>query len=245
MTDVLYLKPWDPASGSESPNYIREFDATVTKVTPDGWVLLDRTAFYAEGGGQPSDRGWLKWDGGECEISDVSKKGVLKHKVKGTPPPEGAAVHGVIDWELRHRHMRMHTSQHTLSGVVWKMFKAKTAGNQIHATHSRVDFAPAKWSDDDVKRIEDECNRIFASGMPVRISERSRTDLESALAGRSIIEAVPSSVKMLRVVEVGDYDSCPCGGTHVANTNEIGRMNIVAREYKGKETERVVYELAP
>lgn len=249
----------DGASGPEgNPNYVRRFDARVQKTLED-WVLLDRTAFYAEGGGQPSDAGVLTWDGGEARVRHVSKKGAVKHVIDGDVPPVGAVVHGEVDWALRYAHMRMHTSQHLLSGVVWKLRKGRTAGNQVHADRSRVDFAPAKFSTEDLREVENEVNRILAADVPIRVYEQDRSVLEQRLAAdptgdRSLLNLVPQSVKRLRVVEIADPDGkvpeyggsidfCPCAGTHVARTGEVGRMEILGRETKGEGKERIEYLL--
>lgn len=263
----------DGAQGRDgNPNYVRRFDAKVQKTLED-WVLLDRTAFYAEGGGQPSDVGLLTWDGGEAKVlgadapagtlsarvKHVSKKGAVKHVIEGPAPPAGAIVHGEVDWELRMRHMRMHTSQHILSGVVWRMFGGRTAGNQLHAERSRIDFEPAKFSPEDLRAIDAEVNRILALDLPVRCYEEDRAVLEARLkedngAARNLMTLVPQSVKRLRIVEVYDpaetlpaygrtVDVCPCAGTHVARTSEIGRFEIVGRETKGSGKDRIEYVL--
>ena len=249
----------DGAAGvTGNPNYVRSFDAKVQKTLED-WVLLDRTAFYAEGGGQPSDVGLLTWDGGEATVKHVSKKGAVKHVVEGALPPAGATVHGEVDWDLRLRHMRMHTSQHILSGVVWRMFSGRTAGNQLHAERSRIDFEPAKFSPEDLRAIEAEVNRILAADLPVRCYEEDRAVLEARLAqdkgaARNLMTLVPQSVKRLRIVEVYDpaeslpaygrtIDVCPCAGTHVARTAEIGAFEITGRETKGADKDRIEYVL--
>lgn len=249
----------DGALGTAAnPNYIRTFDAKVQKVM-DQWALFDRTAFYAEGGGQPSDRGTLSWDGGEAKVTFVSKKGAVKHTLEGDLPPVGAIVHGEVDWTLRYAHMRMHTSQHLLSGVVWKLRTGRTVGNQIHTDRSRVDFEPVKFSTEDLRDIEAEVNRIIDADVPLRIYEEDRDVLERRLASdaagdRSLLNLVPQSVKRLRVVEIADPDGtlpaykgtidfCPCAGTHVARTGELRKMEIIGRETKGAQRERLEYVL--
>jgi misacylated tRNA(Ala) deacylase len=223
------------------PNYLREFGARVIERGPD-FVVLDRTAFYAEGGGQPDDRGALRWDGGETQVTAVRKeKGVIKHYVDRVPPVD--VVHGVIDWDRRYAHMRMHTAQHLMSGVVWRIYAARTAGNQLHADRSRIDFQPANFTPDDLARIERECNERIAEGRPVRIYEEARVKLENELEGRAIIELIPTSIKRLRVIDIDGVDRCPCGGTHVRNTRELGGVRVLGKRRKGKETDRVEYEL--
>lgn len=259
MTELLWMPAADGRKGPEAnPNYVRSFDGLVQKAHED-WVLLDRTAFYAEGGGQPSDVGLLTWDGGEARVKHVSKRGAVKHQLEGALPPAGARVHGEVDWALRHAHMRMHTSQHLLSGVMWKLLGARTAGNQIHADRSRVDFEPVKLANDGLRDVETEVNRILAADLPVRVYEEDRSVLEARLAAdksseRNLLTLVPQSVRRLRIVEImdpdqvvpryqGTVDVCPCAGTHVARTGEIGRMEILGREAKGANRERVEYLL--
>ncbi|MHB8604092.1 MAG: alanyl-tRNA editing protein [Thermoplasmatota archaeon] len=243
MTDLLWMPAVDArlVPRESNPNYIRSFDATVQKTLED-WLILDRTAFYAEGGGQPSDVGKLTWDGGEAAVKHVSKKGAVKHVIEGERPPAGARVHGDVDWALRAKHMRMHTSQHILSGVVWRHFQAPTVGNQIHADFSRVDFTH-KFSDAELRDIESEINEILARDVPVRIYEEDRAAIEAHVGDRALLKLVPQSVKRLRIVEIVDTDYCPCAGTHVASTREIGKMEITGRETKGADADRVTYVL--
>lgn len=234
-TEILYLP-------SAEANYIREFDAEVID-HGDDWVVLDRTAFYAEGGGQPDDRGWLRWEGGETTVRKVRKeKGQVKHYVSEIPA--SAQVHGVVDWDRRYPHMRMHTSQHLISGMVFKLYEAKTVGNQIHAKRSRVDFRPVTFTEEELKRLETECNAVLETGVDVEISEADREALEKEMGGeRYMLDMIPQSIRRLRVVKLGDFDQCPCGGTHVRNLGEIGRMRILGRRSKGRDTDRVEYEL--
>jgi misacylated tRNA(Ala) deacylase len=234
VTELLYFP-------SAEACYLREFDGRVAE-RGEGFVVLDRTLFYAEGGGQPYDTGVLRWGGGEARVTRVQKeKGVVKHFV--TAMPEADEVHGVVDWDRRYAHMRYHTSQHLLSGVVWKVFGAHTAGNQLYLDKARVDFQPASFKEEDLRRIEAECNAIAAKGIPVRIYEEDRLVLENRVADRALLDLIPQSIRRLRVIALGEYDTVPCGGTHLRNTAEIGRIRIAERRSKGKETDRVTYVL--
>jgi len=239
VTTVLYM---EERRGQEpDPNYLREFDGRVVERGPD-FVVLDRTAFYAEGGGQPWDTGVLRSAGGESRIHKVTKeKGVVKHFVDRMP--EADEVHGELDWDRRYAHMRFHTSQHLMSGIVWSLFHARTVGNQIHADRARVDFQPASFTPEDLKRIEDECNRAVAESLPVRISEEDRAKIEAEIGDRSLVDLIPKHITRLRVIRVGDRDYCPCGGTHLKNTSEIGGIRITERRSKGRDTDRIAYEL--
>ena len=235
-TDMLYMRDIEG-------NYIREFDARVMDRGP-GWVMLDKTAFYPLGGGQPSDTGRLIFDSGEVRVREVQKRAGVRHIIDADVPPEIGFLRGVLDWAPRLAHMRMHTAQHILSGVVFDDFKSRTVGNQIHADHSRIDFAPANFTEKDLKQIEEKVNGILARGVDVAIREEARSALEKRIcAERANLDLLPKSVKRLRIIEIGDFDVCPCAGTHVRNTREIGRMNIYKRENKVKDTERITYTL--
>ena len=161
MTEILYM---DDIEG----NYIKEFDAIIIKNKKD-YVCLDKTAFYPLGGGQPSDTGFLKWNKEESIVKEVIKKGdTIQHKIEGEKPPVGEKVHAILDWETRYSHMKMHTAQHILSGIIFDDFKARTVGNQIHADYSRVDFHPVNFSNEDIEEIEKKFNEIILKNLPVK-----------------------------------------------------------------------------
>ncbi len=234
MTELLYMNDIDG-------NYIKEFKAEVIK-KKDDYVVLDKSAFYPLGGGQPSDTGMLRWSGGEGRVREVLKKGIIKHVIEGELP-EGE-VQGILDWDKRYAHMKMHTAQHVISGVVYDMFNARTVGNQIHADRSRVDFHPISLSEEDLKAIEYTSNEIIQRNANVKIYQEERDSLERRTDPlRSNLDLLPTSIKNLRIVEIEGFDVCPCAGTHVRTTGELGRMEIIKKENKGKERERIVYSL--
>jgi len=241
MTELRYLPDADD---------VVDFSATVTEVGDDGdYLILDGTYFYPEGGGQPADRGTLSWDGGSAEVVDVYKDhGEVRHDVEGVEgalPDVGDAVEGHVDEERRRAHRRMHTAQHVLSRVVLDEYGAGTAGNQIHADRSRIDFEPADFDDDDLARIERLANEAIAADYPVTKEERPRPQVEAETdEGRSLLHLIPDHVDPLRVVEIEGYDLCPCGGTHVDRLGEIGRIEITDRTSKGADTERIEFVLA-
>ena len=235
MTEMLYMKDADAC-------YIKEFDATVKKAGED-WIILDRTAFYPEGGGQPTDTGTVRWKGGESRVKRVSKREGVKHYLEGDVPPEGSSVHCIIDWERRYGHMKAHTSQHIISSVAWDKWGAKTVGNQLYENRARIDFHPLKLTEEDVRWMEEECNRRISQNIDVQIYELCREEAEErAGVERCNMELLPKFVKKLRIVQVGE-EICPCAGTHVRNTSEIGTLKIIKKESKGKMRTRVTYEL--
>ncbi|MDG6220970.1 MAG: alanyl-tRNA editing protein [Candidatus Thermoplasmatota archaeon] len=236
MTEYLYM-------ADVESNYIKEFDAVVKGSGP-GFVVLDRSAFYPLGGGQPTDKGFLEWGGGKASVTEVRKKGGQHMLDSQAVIPVGTKVHGVIDWERRYGHMKMHTAQHIVSGIVYEEYSARTAGNQIHADRSRIDFAPARFEDEDLRRIEELCNQAFAKNIPVKIYEMERSDLERKVgAERANLDLIPEFIKTLRVIDVEGLDICPCAGTHVRNTSELGSMRITSKDNKGKDRVRIEYVL--
>jgi misacylated tRNA(Ala) deacylase len=240
-TRVLYM---EERRGQEpDPCYAQEFDGHIVDRGPD-FIVLDQTLFYAEGGGQPYDTGVLRWPGGEAQVLRVTKeKGVIKHYVDRMPSEE--AVHGIVDWDRRYKHMRMHTSQHLMSGLVFRIYGARTVGNQIHTDHSRVDFQPANFTPEHMQRIEDECNKVIGTAQAVRIFEEDRVVVHNKIEDRALLDLIPESVRRLRIIQIGNADYCPCGGTHLKNVSEIGRVHILEKRSKGKETDRIVYEVLP
>jgi misacylated tRNA(Ala) deacylase len=223
--------------------YEREFDAQITR-RADDYVVLDRTLFYPEGGGQESDQGVLRYDGGEARVSRVEKKGIVKHLVDHVPPPGADHVHGILDWDRRYALMKMHTAQHLVSGLAYDLFGGvRTVGNQLHADRSRIDFRPAKFTDADLHQLEGETNRLLKEHLPVDLKFESRASLEARVKpDRANLDLLPKQIQELRVVEIGQVDACPCGGTHVRNLGEIPPIRILGKSSKGAETVRVEYE---
>lgn len=211
-----------------------------------GGIVLSETVFYPEGGGQPADQGVINVGGTSIQVTDVSvDHGEILHHVESTDPiTEGDDVDARIDWERRHMLMRMHTAQHLLSAVVLDMFDAKTVGNQIHPSYSRIDFEPVNFSQKDLDRIERRCNALIEEERSVSIYEEDReTVVEKLPVGRSNLDLIPDHIDPLRVVEIEGLDICPCGGTHVSNLDEIGRFIIEDRKSKGEDIDRIEFSL--
>lgn len=219
MTELLWMEP--PAE-DENPNYVREFEATVGKARRD-WVMLDRTAFYAGGGGQPTDRGVLRWEGGEARVVDVSKRGVVKHVLEGPLPDEGATVTGVLDWDRRYDIMRAHTAQHLVSAVAHELHGVGTERADIEARAAEVELA-GTLDEADVEETLLRSRELLDDARPVSVRVMRREAVaKHAPAGRVNLDRTPDRPR-LRVVEIGDMDLCPCGGTHVDRTDEIAPL---------------------
>jgi misacylated tRNA(Ala) deacylase len=227
--------------------YLTTCDATVKSVRDDG-VVLDRTVFYARGGGQPGDAGVLRWDGEEARVVDTVKDGadvvhVLAEDVEA--PPVGAAVAAEIDWERRHVMMRTHTALHALSGVIFTEYGAKvTGGNMEPGGIARMDFELDAMSAELGREIEEKLNVRLAEDRPVHVSFLPRAD---ALADpdliRTKVSLIPESVDPIRVIDIEGIDKQADGGTHVRSTAEVGRVRVVKTESKGKANKRMRIQL--
>ena len=231
---------------SHDGTYRKEFTAKVEATFP-GIVELNKTAFYHLGGGQPADTGKLSWDQNEVTVVDVRKKNRIRHMVDGDLPEVGTEVKGELDWTKRYSHMRMHTSQHLVSAVVNEFYNSDTVGNQIGQAKSRIDFKPLKLSVDQVNNLEDEVNSYIEKDLKVEISEKDRTELENNPDIRSSMSSglwkmLPSSVKRLRVISIGDIDVCPCAGTHVRSLSEIGEVKFIKKDNKGSQKLKKTYK---
>ncbi|MCS3631011.1 misacylated tRNA(Ala) deacylase [Salinibacter ruber] len=238
MTELRYLPDSDD---------VTTFTASVTDATDD-YIVLDGTYFYPEGGGQPADHGTLHWDGGSAPVVDVQKEhGAVRHYIddrEGERPEQGDEATGQIDEARRRTLRRMHTAQHVLSKVVLDVFGAQTAGNQIHTDRSRIDFEPADFSEEDVAVIEERTNTAIEQDLPVEKKEMERARAEEQTPkGRGLLDLIPDHVDPLRMVQIGDLDLCPCGGTHVDRTRDIGRIRITNRTSKGAEVDRIEFKL--
>jgi misacylated tRNA(Ala) deacylase len=221
--------------------YVRSFDATVESSTPDGGLVLDRTAFYPTGGGQPHDQGTLTWDGGSAKVVEVRKAGAqVVHRVEGEPPPAGTRVHGEIDWERRYALMRHHTALHSMSGVIYQLYGATVTGGQMYTDRARMDFQLPDLSQERLNRIEERTNGLLAEGHPVSIRFLPRDEaFQIPDLIRTKINLLPEGIQEIRVVTIEGIDQQADGGTHVANTHEVGRVRIAGSENKGKGNKRL------
>jgi misacylated tRNA(Ala) deacylase len=227
--------------------YQREFTATVQDAKPD-WLRLDQTLFYPLGGGQDWDTGVLEAeDGTRIPVSEVTKRGPVKHVVgEGHGLEPGTRLRGIIDWDRRYAHMRMHTAQHLVSGLAYELWGgSRTVGNQLHADRSRIDFNPFEPTRERLADLEAAANDVVKAARSVEAVTMTRDAVNDRMPpDRTNMDLLPRSVQELRVIRIGDdLDLCPCAGTHVANTKEIGEIRFLRTKSKGKGTHRLEYTL--
>lgn len=209
--------------------YMREFDARVVSCEQAGeeyQVVLDRTAFFPEGGGQYADPGRL----GEAEVLDVQEKdGIIYHRV-AAPLEAGAAVRGEIDWDIRFERMQQHTGEHIISGIVHRRFGYENVGFHLGSDYCTMDFS-GPITREELKEIELEANKAVFRNLKVKVTYPSKEEL-AAMKYRSKIEIEGQ----VRIITVPGYDVCACCAPHLASTGEIGLIKLVNMiHYKGGE----------
>jgi|TARA_B100001750_G_scaffold234661_1_gene236290 misacylated tRNA(Ala) deacylase len=234
VTEKLYLRDVS----------IESFDAIVQSIE-ENRVELNQTAFYVAGGGQPHDTGLLKWDGGESSVEDVRTiDGRVWHQLGGELPQQGITVTGFVDQVRRHQMMRTHTAMHILCGVMWQRWQKVVTGGNMDALSGRMDFELDEFPQGFAEQIEDLCNAEIAADRPVAVSflQRSEAVLDRDLI-RTKVNLIPDTVDEIRVVDIVGLDKQADGGTHVASTGDVGRIEITKTESKGRGFKRVRFVL--
>ncbi|MCY3574888.1 MAG: alanyl-tRNA editing protein [Chloroflexi bacterium] len=235
MTDFLYLRD----------SYLRAFQAVVTEHdTGQNGVRLDRSAFYPGGGGQEPDRGWLRAQGAEWHVK-TARRGGLHIIAEGELPPIGATVQAELDWARRYPIMRTHTAMHILCGVIWRDYQASVTGGNMQVLSGRMDFEFERLSPETVSDIEAKINQEVANARPVKIDILPRAEaFQIPDLIRTKINLLPPGIKEVRTVEIVGLDLQADGGTHVANTSEVGRITISKYKSKGGINKRLYVELS-
>ena len=231
-TDLLFLRD----------AYLQEATATVLEIRENA-VVLDRTIFYATGGGQPHDTGSL---GGQVVV-DVRKEGgaVLHVLAEGAVMPVvGAQVDLAVDWQRRHNLMRTHTAMHVLCGVIWNEWRVPVTGGNMEPLSARMDFEFDPLPEGFAVRVEQLVNEAIAADFPIAVSflPRDTAVVDEDLI-RTKVNMIPDFVTEIRVVDIVGLDKQADGGTHVQSTREIGTFRVVKMENKGKGFKRVRVEI--
>ena len=221
--------------------YLASFEATVVD-RRDNAVALDRTAFYATGGGQPHDLGTL----GGSSVVDVRKDGEqVWHALSGEAPAVGTVVRGELDWPRRHQLMRTHTALHILCGVIWNEWHVPVTGGNMEPLAARMDFEFDPLPEGFVVRVEQLVNDAIAHDYPIEVSFLPRdTALADADLIRTKVSLIPDTVREIRIVDIVGLDKQADGGTHVRSTKEVGTFRVVKTESKGKGNKRLRVAIA-
>jgi misacylated tRNA(Ala) deacylase len=238
MTRLLY----------QTDSYLKEFDAIITAIeTEDHAIIFDQTAFYPGGGGQPSDKGWLLVGDETLNVKRSRKvgKNVLHNIETDHPLPDiGTYTHGHIDWDRRYKLMRTHTAMHILCGVIFRDYGASVTGGSMESLSGRMDFEFETMHKDLVQEIEASINDEVDNARPVKTNILPREEaFQIPDLIRTKINLLPEGIQQIRVVEIEGLDLQADGGTHVKNTSEVGRIQVVDYKSKGRINKRIYVRL--
>lgn len=238
MTELLY----------HTDAYVQEFDASVLAVLADERaVVLDRTAFYPGGGGQPCDFGSLVVNGVVYVVDKVKKQGDdILHFLGGASPlpAVGSTSHGTLDWVRRHKLMRTHTALHVLCGTVFRDYGALVTGGDMDPLKGRMDFEFETMRGDLVREIELAVNKEVAEAREIRVNILPREEaFQIPDLIRTKINLLPEGISHVRTIEIVGLDLQADGGTHVRNTNEVGKIRVVDYKSKGAINKRIYIEI--
>lgn len=234
MTELLY----------QTDSYLKEFDAVVSAVEGSA-IALDRTAFYPGGGGQPHDVGMLTAGGRMWAVTKVRKSGSeVWHELEGELPTAGTPIRGALDWDRRLKLMRTHTAMHILCGVIFRDYGASVTGGNMELLRGRMDFEFETMRQELVKEIEAKVNAEVAASRVVRVKILPRAEA-FAIPDliRTKINLLPEGIAEVRTVEIVGLDLQADGGTHVANTSEVGHIRVADYKSKGKINKRIEIEI--
>jgi misacylated tRNA(Ala) deacylase len=234
MTELLYLED----------SYTRLFEATVVGQV-EGGLLLDRSAFYPGGGGQPHDFGRLSAGARSWQVSKVKRvAGDIAHFVASPLPDTGTTLSAELDWGRRYRLMRTHTALHILCGVIWRDYKSSVTGGNMEPLKGRMDFEFETMRQELVTAIEASVNREVEAARDIVVKTLPRDEaFQIPDLIRTKINLLPPGIKEVRTVEIVGLDLQADGGTHVHNTKEVGRIRVTDYKSKGKINKRIYIEL--
>ncbi len=235
MTKPLYLED----------AYLREFTAKVISVQDNKYIVLDQTAFYPQGGGQPCDTGIIKNQSGSLfTVTFVGKfDGEIRHEVDKPGLNKGDIVTGTVDWNRRYSLMKAHTVAHIISGIINKEAGALITGNQLKEGQVRIDFDLDTFDKDAFQKYIDSTNEAISRNLVVKSYYLNKDEAMKIPGIVKLAGALPPNVANLRIVEIGDVDISADGGTHVCNTSEIGKVFFSRYESKGKNNRRVYLDI--
>lgn len=225
-------------------SYLKEFPATVKELNGN-MAVLSETAFYPSGGGVPNDTGWLKHEGITLPVVNVTKQdGKIFHHLETSDLEVGRKVTGIIDWQRRYTLMRHHTAAHLLAAIMYNKLGILITGNQLDVEKSRMDFSMENFDRSIIEEVFREANAAIGEDRKVRIYYLTREEALKIPGVVKLANALPPSVDKLRIVEIDGIDVQADGGCHVASLKEIGRIEFLKAENKGKSNRRIYYTVS-
>jgi len=234
VTKALYLED----------SYIKEADARVVAVNEGKFVVLDQTIFYAKGGGQPNDTGKIIKGSDVYNVVYVGKfSGEISHEVDHFGLQVGDEVHLVLDWERRYKLMRSHTAAHVVASLLNQGTGALITGNQLEQDHIRFDFNLETFDRAVLEACLEKANNLFGTDVPVKWYELPREEAMKIQGVVKMAGAFPPDIPFLRIVEIEGVDKQADGGTHVKNLREVGKVEFVKTENKGKSNRRIYFKI--
>ncbi|MGD0451566.1 MAG: alanyl-tRNA editing protein [Candidatus Bathyarchaeia archaeon] len=225
-------------------SYLKESRATVVSVKDGKFVTLNQTIFYAKGGGQPHDTGKIVKDSEVFNVVYVGKfSGEISHEIDRVGLQPGDKVYCILNWDRRYKLMRSHTAAHVLAAVLNKGTGALITGNQLEEDHVRFDFSLEKFDKALLESYLAKANKLFGADIPVIWYELPREEVLQIPGIVKMAEAFPPDLPILRIVEIVGVDKQADGGTHVKNLREIGKVELMKTENKGKNNRRIYFKL--
>jgi len=234
MTKALFL----------TDSYLKESPGTVVSIKDGKYVSLDQTIFYAKGGGQPHDTGKIIKGKDIYNVVYVSKfSGEISHEVDHAGLQKDDHVYCVLNWERRYKLMRSHTAAHVLASLLNRGTGALITGNQLEEDHVRFDFSLEKFDRALLEGYLRKAIELFGTDVPVKWYDLPREEAMKIPGIVKMAEAFPPNLPVLRIVEIVGVDKQADGGTHVKNLKEIGKIELLKTENKGKNNRRIYFKL--
>ncbi|UCC34066.1 MAG: alanyl-tRNA editing protein [Candidatus Bathyarchaeota archaeon] len=234
MTNALYLED----------SYLKECDAIVASVKDGKYLVLDQTIFYPKGGGQPYDTGKIMKGDETYNVVYVGKfSGETSHEVDHAGLRPGDQVHSLLNWERRYKLMRSHTAAHVFASLLCKGTGALITGNQLEEDKVRFDFSLEKYDREILNHYLDEANKLLTRDIPVKWYELPKEEALKIPGIVKMAKALPPDIPHLRIVEITGVDTQADGGTHVRNLKEVGQIQLLKTQNKGKSNRRVYFKL--
>jgi misacylated tRNA(Ala) deacylase len=225
-------------------SYLKEADANVVSIKDGKYVVLDKTIFYPNGGGQPYDKGKIVRNDEDFGVVYVGKfSGEISHEVDHSGLQAGNKVHLILDWERRYKLMRSHTAAHVVASLLNQGTGALITGNQLDVDHIRFDFNLESFDRQVLESYLQKANRLFGTDVPVKWYELPREEAMKIPGVVKMAGAFPPDLPTLRIVEIIGVDKQADGGTHVKNLREVGQVELLKTENKGKNNRRIYFKL--